>query len=183
MVMFGSQRNLEPESKMVLSGLTPKRVLVIIILLWAAYTVVYTFYPAHALSPIIELTPGILGVVILIAAGFTPEKCYLRLASISRQGLFILASFFIVLIPILITGRWVGWNWISALIYAPASGIAQGLFFRASPLPFLSVFSGKSLWRLYPCILYSLHFGSCQDFLLGLLQLLHLEPQTIQNKQ
>jgi membrane protease YdiL (CAAX protease family) len=106
------------------------------LVLWAVYTVVYTLPLGDALSAALEIIPGVLGLTVLIAGiGFKPGECYLRLGPISRKGLALLMSFFIVLIPILLTGRWVGWNWTASLIYAPASGIVQELFFRASLLP------------------------------------------------
>lgn len=108
----------------------------IILSLWLVYTVVYTLPLRNALSAALEIIPGALGLRVLIAGlGFKPEDCYLRLRPISKQGFALLMSFLIVLIPILLTGRWVGWNWTAGLIYAPASGIAQELFFRASLLP------------------------------------------------
>jgi len=108
----------------------------IILVLWAIYTVVYTLPLDDALSAALEIIPGVLGLTVLtMGIGFKPGECYLRLGPISKKGLALLMSFFIVLIPILLTGRWVGWNWTAGLIYAPASGIAQELFFRASLLP------------------------------------------------
>jgi len=104
--------------------------------LWAVYTVVYTLPLGDALSAGFELVPGILGLTILVVGiGFKPKECYLLARPISKKGLVLLMSFFVVLIPIMLTGRWVGWNWTSGLIYAPASGVAQELFFRASLLP------------------------------------------------
>lgn len=108
----------------------------IILLLWLVYTVIYTLPLHNALSAALEIIPGALGLsVLIVGLGFTPEECYLRLRPISKQGFTVLMSFLLVLLPILLTGRWVGWNWTAGLIYAPANGIAQELFFRASLLP------------------------------------------------
>jgi membrane protease YdiL (CAAX protease family) len=108
----------------------------IILFLWAVYTVVYTLPLDNALSAALEIIPGVLGITALIVGlGFSPGECYLRIGSISKKGLALLLSFFIVLLPILLSGRWVGWNWTAGLIYAPLSGITQELFFRASLLP------------------------------------------------
>ena len=41
-----------------------------------------------------------------------------------------------------------GWQWLPALIYAPASGIAQELYFRASLLPALEKWVGKKPFAL-----------------------------------
>jgi membrane protease YdiL (CAAX protease family) len=45
------------------------------------------------------------------------------------------AVFVFALAAILPVGTWAGWSWLAALVYAPASGIAQELFFRAALLP------------------------------------------------
>jgi membrane protease YdiL (CAAX protease family) len=108
----------------------------ITLVLWAVYTLVYTLPLGDALSAGLELIPGILGLTILtMGMRFTPDECYLQMRPLSKKGLALLMGFFIALIPILLSGRWVGWNWTSGLIYAPASGVAQELFFRASLLP------------------------------------------------
>jgi membrane protease YdiL (CAAX protease family) len=123
---------------------------VIVLLLWAFYTTIYTLHPSDAISAFIELIPGILGVTILLVAGFTTEQCYLRLSPISKRGFLILAFFTIMLIPILMTGKWVGLSWMPVLVYAPLSGIAQELFFRASLLPVLiRVFGKKHLLAVF----------------------------------
>ncbi|MBC8492654.1 MAG: CPBP family intramembrane metalloprotease [Chloroflexi bacterium] len=58
------------------------------------------------------------------------------MAPLSRQGLAMLAAVFVfALAAILPFGVWRGWDWIAAFVYAPASGIAQELFFRSALLP------------------------------------------------
>jgi membrane protease YdiL (CAAX protease family) len=37
----------------------------------------------------------------------------------------------------LVNSTFIGWSWLPALLYAPASGIAQELYFRSSLLPAL----------------------------------------------
>jgi len=107
-----------------------------ILVLWVAYTVVCALPLDDALSAVLEIIPGALGLTVLIAGmGFKPRECYLRLEPISKKGFALLMSLFILLIPVLLTGRWIGWNWTAGLIYAPVNGIAQELFFRASLLP------------------------------------------------
>lgn len=111
-------------------------VTIIILLLWMAYTAIYTLAPGGVLSAGLDLIPGIAGILVLTkGAGFRLQECYLKPARISLQGLVLLLSFLLALIPILLPGRWVGWDWRAGLLYAPASGIAQELFFRASLLP------------------------------------------------
>jgi len=129
---------------------------IIILLLWAVYTTIFTLHPSDAISAIVEFIPGIIGITVLLVAGFTSEQCYLRLAPISKRGLLLLVVFTLALIPILMTGKWVGWSWLPVLVYAPASGIAQELFFRSSLLPIvISVFKEK---RLKAVLVHSLLF-------------------------
>lgn len=118
----------------------------IVVLLWLAYTVIYTLHPTDELAAALEFIPGILGLGTLALAGFSRDECFLRAAPISRTGLALLGVFFIFLTPILLTGEWSGWNWKSALVFAPASGISQELFFRATLMPtLLKVLGGRTL--------------------------------------
>jgi membrane protease YdiL (CAAX protease family) len=117
-----------------------------ILLLLIAYAVVYTVQLNDALAAFLEFLPGIFGILILLVSGFNNRDLYLQKASISRRGALFLSAFTLVLIPILLTGDWAGWHWLPFLVYAPASGIAQELFFRAALLPFLMKISkGKAL--------------------------------------
>ena len=120
------------------------------ITLWVVFTVIYSLNLGGPLEAILFFIPGLLGISILILAGFEPKQCYLRVARISRAGLVVLAAFSVMLVPILLSGEWVGWNWLSVLIYAPASGIAQELFFRATMLPvFLMLLRGRPLLAVF----------------------------------
>jgi len=141
---------VKTDTKYILTGTRLYFVLVAIILLWAAYTTIFTLHPSDTISANIELIPGIIGITVLLIAGFTPEQCYLRLAPISKPGLVVLISFTLALIPILMTGKWVGWSWLPVLIYSPASGVAQELFFRSSLLPVLiRIFKTKNLTAVF----------------------------------
>jgi len=116
-----------------------------IFLLWIAYTVIYTVQLNDTLATFLEFLPGVLGIITLYASGFTTQDLYLRKGSLSVKGAILLTAFLFVLVPILLTGEWVGWHWLPFLVYAPASGIAQELFFRASLLPLLiKIFRGKT---------------------------------------
>ena len=113
---------------------------VTVLFLWLTCTVLQTLAVLQRLSEplyaVIGFLPGILGVGALLAAGFSRETCYLRMAPLSRQGLAMLAAVFVfALAAILPFGVWRGWDWIAAFVYAPASGIAQELFFRSALLP------------------------------------------------
>ena len=63
------------------------------------------------------------------------------------------ATMLLLMAPVVLTGyqstSWAGWSWVVMLIYAPASGIAQELYFRSTLLPALmKVFTGRGLLAL-----------------------------------
>jgi membrane protease YdiL (CAAX protease family) len=74
----------------------------------------------------------------------------------------VLAATTLLLLPILgASTSWNGWDWIPALIYAPASGIAQELYFRSSLLPGLErAFNGRRTLALlvHSAIFIGFHF-------------------------
>jgi hypothetical protein len=72
-----------------------------ILLLWIAYTVVYTVQLNDALAAFLEFLPGVLGIVILLVSGFNNRVLYLHKAPISRRG----ALFLSVLTPIEVSLR------------------------------------------------------------------------------
>jgi membrane protease YdiL (CAAX protease family) len=90
------------------------------------------------------------------------EQLYLRPARISRAGLAVLAGTTVLLLPILGSSTaWIGWHWLPALVYAPASGMAQELYFRSSLLPGLErAFNGRKLPALFvhSAIFIGFHF-------------------------
>ena len=111
-----------------------------VLLLWAGYTVLQTLFVmghvSEAGSAILGFLPGLLGVGVLLAAGLSLEDCFLALRLLSRRGLAVLVAVFVfALAAILPYSTWQGWSWRAALLYAPASGISQELFFRAVLLP------------------------------------------------
>jgi len=127
-----------------------------ILLIWLAYTILYTLHPSDALAAFLEFVPGVLAVTTLVAAGLSLQECYLRTAPISRTGLMLLAASLLFMPFIWFTGRWTGWNRMAALVYAPASGISQELFFRAALLPvLLATFKTKPFLAI---LIHSLFF-------------------------
>ncbi len=140
----------------------PVVVFPIVILLWLAYAIWQTLLTLGQLSEphyaLLSLLPGVLGAGLLLASGFSREECFLCIAPLSRASFLVLVGILIfswgVILPF---GTWQGWDWLVALVYAPASGFAQELFFRAVLFPlFLRLFAG----RLLPALLsHSLLFG------------------------
>jgi len=108
-----------------------------VLFIWLIYTVLYTLHPSDTAAALLEFVPGILAVSVLLAAGFRRRDCFLRFALISQRGLAWLALSMLFMPVIWLTGRWTGWDWRAGLLYAPASGISQELFFRAALLPVL----------------------------------------------
>ena len=115
-----------------------------VLLLWLLYTLLYTRNADNQPGAFLEFVPGILAVALLRAAGLGWQDCYLRKAKLSRAGLGLLAASFVFVPLMLLTGRWTGGSWLAALVYAPASGVSQELFFRAALLPVLmAAFKGR----------------------------------------
>ncbi len=124
--------------------LTAQSALLGVLVIWVAYTILYTLHPGDALSAILEFAPGVLAVGVLGAAGFSARDCFLQRGPLSRTGLLWLAATLIFMPLMWLTGQWTGWAGAAALIYAVASGISQELFFRAALLPvLLDVLKGR----------------------------------------
>jgi len=134
----------------------------IVALLWIGYTALQTLfvtgYVTEPWSAILGFVPGAIGVAVLIAAGLTREQLFLRISPLSRKGFAVLAGIFVFgLAVVLPFGSWQGWNWMAALVYAPASGVSQELFFRSVLFPAL-LLGLKDRPRL-ALILHSILFG------------------------
>ncbi len=126
------------------------------------YTVLDTRQPPEPVLSLLAFVPGCVSLLALSAAGMTRSELNLRLLPISRPGLIALASVTILLLPILGSSTaWLGWRWLPVLVYAPASGIAQELYFRSSLLPALErTFAGKKKVALlvHAAIFIGFHF-------------------------
>ena len=76
-----------------------------------------------------------------------------------------LMALFIPMIPVILTGLhesgWASWDWVTAFVYAPASGIAQELYFRSALLPtFERALGRRYLALIISSLLFSLfHVG------------------------
>jgi membrane protease YdiL (CAAX protease family) len=153
------------------TNLNPALVVIMIVLIWLGYADMQTSYAMGGmraeLYAIIGFFPGILGVAVLFTAGLSRQDCYLQVRRLSRMGFVVLAAIFIIgLAVVLPFGEWQGWNWKAALLFAPASGISQELFFRSALLPAMGLlFKGRirlaliahsllfSLWHIAPLFL------------------------------
>jgi membrane protease YdiL (CAAX protease family) len=144
--MRGEKMSFSTNPRIQKPLLSPHAALVIILVLWVVYTVVYSLHPGDPLAAVLEIIPGILAVSTLVAAGFQREMYYLRIAPISRTGATLLAASIIFMPAVWLTGRWTGWNWVAGLIFAPASAIAQELFFRSALLSILVAIIKKKLF-------------------------------------
>lgn len=112
--------------------------LFITLIMGVAITVLDVLQPTEPVLAILAFIPGIISIAILSAAGLSRAELNLRLARASLPGLVALAATTLLLLPILGSSTgWTGWQWLPGLVYAPASGIAQEIYFRASLLPAL----------------------------------------------
>jgi membrane protease YdiL (CAAX protease family) len=123
----------------VVSIALPRWLAIVIVLLMGAF---YTFLDVRQLSEpintILSFVPGLLSFAAIIFAKMQSNviESYLIPRKLSIHGSIALAVVAVCLLPILLSiSSKVGWHWIPALVYAPASGIAQELYFRASLLP------------------------------------------------
>jgi len=108
------------------------------------------------------IIPGIVGINVLLSSVFNKEMLFLRFRHLSKEGGIVLSLTFLVLIPMIMTSQWRGWDWYYTFIEAPISGITQELFFRAVLLPVcLKIFQEKiKLGIIFHSVLFSLwHIG------------------------
>ena len=102
----------------------------------AVYTALDILQLPEALFALLAFIPGAASLIALAMAGLTRAELNLRLARISLAGFAALAATSILLLPVLGSSTtWIGWRWVAGLVYAPASGIAQELYFRSALLP------------------------------------------------
>jgi len=125
-----------------------------------AITVIDVLQPSEPLFSILAFIPGVVSILALRASGLSREGLYLRFARISTPGLLALAAATVLLLPILASSTgWSGWRWLPALLYAPASGIAQEIYFRGALLPaFEHVLRGKQAIVLHNVVFVGYHF-------------------------
>jgi hypothetical protein len=118
--------------------LLPAVALSITLIMGIAITVLDMVQPKEPALSILAFVPGAVSIAVLSASGLGRAELNLRLAKASFPGLVVLAATTLLLLPILGSNTgWTGWHWLPSLVYAPASGIAQEIYFRASLLPAL----------------------------------------------
>ena len=94
--------------------------------------------PAEPILSIIAFIPGLISITALLLSGMSRANLYLRIGKISGRGFLVLIATTVLLLPILGSSTgFGGWKWLPALVFAPASGIAQEIYFRGSLLPAL----------------------------------------------
>jgi membrane protease YdiL (CAAX protease family) len=105
-----------------------------VVALWIPYTLLNLIFP----GPIATYTWGLalagMALGLLWLAGIPPQYCFVRAGLASRQGARVLLALSIYVPIALVAVGGHPWNWIASLIYAPASAIAQELYFRAALL-------------------------------------------------
>jgi len=119
--------------------------LVVTLIMGIGITVLDVFQPAEPALSILAFIPGAISIAALSPSGLRRAELYLHPAKASLSGLVVLAATTLLLLPILGSSTgWTGWHWLPGIVYAPASGIAQEIYFRASLLPALErVLQGK----------------------------------------
>jgi len=100
----------------------------------APYILLNTLFPGPALSYILGMAIALLALATLLRAGNTPRALGLRLAAPSRQGGLVLALLLVFILGAMLAGRAQPLGWLKDLVYAPASALAQELYFRAALL-------------------------------------------------
>lgn len=102
--------------------------------LWIPYTVLNALFPGPLVTYALGLVLAALALALLHVAGVPLRDCFVRLAPLSRQGALLLLPLMVVLPAAWLAGRLQPWNWLYYLVYAPASALAQELYFRAGLL-------------------------------------------------
>ena len=107
----------------------------IILVMGVFYTWIDLQQFPESTQSLLAFLPGGLSLAALFGSGATRKGLYLQLAPLSRSGGIALGITTILLLPILASSSaFLGWRWLPALVYAPASGIAQELYFRSALL-------------------------------------------------
>jgi hypothetical protein len=138
----------------------------ITLLMGILYTLLDNIQPAEPWLSLLAFFPGVVSFITLRLGGASPLVLRLRIDKLSFAGLLTLGATSILLLPILTSSTsWIGWHWLPALVYAPASGIAQELYFRAALLPGLEqVFDNRKTTALiiHSALFVGFHYRTFQ---------------------
>jgi membrane protease YdiL (CAAX protease family) len=120
------------------------------LLLWGIYTTFQIIFLDQHFVDLIGFLAGTLAIASLMISGLTLSDCYLRSAPISRKGAWLYGAIFLLWVAIVLpTGGKFQWDWKSTFIFAPATSIAQEIFFRSALLPaLLRILKGNFRWAL-----------------------------------
>jgi membrane protease YdiL (CAAX protease family) len=110
----------------------------IVIGLAIPYFALNTLFPGPLLSYTLGLALAGLAVGALLLAGLSPRELGLRLALPSRAGALVLLLMLVFIPAALLAGRAQPLGWLKDLVYAPASALAQELYFRGALLAALA---------------------------------------------
>ena len=106
----------------------------IVLALWAPYALLNTIFPGPALTYTLGLALALAAQATLGLAGASREARFLRLGPLSWQGALILALLALFIPAALLAGRAQPFSPLDDLVYAPASALAQELYFRSALL-------------------------------------------------
>jgi membrane protease YdiL (CAAX protease family) len=110
----------------------------ITLLLWGIYTTFQIIFLDQPFVALIGLLVGILAITALLMSGLSFADCYLKFSPISKRGAWLYIAIFMLWLGIVIpTGGKPQWDWQAIFIFAPATSIAQEIFFRSALLPAL----------------------------------------------
>lgn len=135
-------------------------------LMWLAYTLIESLLTAEPAHTALSLLPGLVSLAALTSAGLPEALRYARFGRLSSGGLAALGLVTLLLLPILLSGQWVGWRPLPALVYGPASAVAQELFFRAALLAGLLMVFKRRRWlalNLHSLLFVAWHLGTFQQ--------------------
>jgi membrane protease YdiL (CAAX protease family) len=138
--------------------------LVLILVFWICFAVFFALYLPEPYASLVGFLPGLAGVGVLLWNGFSPRDCYLSAKRPSRAGGLLLALLTLFMLPVawsgLESGGWAGLNFWQLVVFAPASGIAQELYFRSALLPALETVFSRRLALLGSSAMFALfHLG------------------------
>jgi membrane protease YdiL (CAAX protease family) len=123
----------------------------IILLLWGIYTSFQIIYLDQPFVDLIGLLAGILAITVLLASGLSLTDCHISFAPISKKAVWLYVAIFLLWLGVVLpTGGRFQWDWHAIFILAPATAIAQEIFFRSALLPALfHSLKGNFGWALF----------------------------------